>query len=114
LLTAPHAALRDLDPNPKPGTKAWTSRMVLGWNAIPSFERLVEIHDAYNQASREVGAELGAPVIDMARLYEERADPELFSNLDICHPTQKGHDLEAAALYDELVATGVLPSATNK
>ena len=33
---------------------------VLAFNGIPSFDRLIEIHDSYNQATREVGAELAS------------------------------------------------------
>jgi lysophospholipase L1-like esterase len=109
LLTVPHALLtegfrahmHELAPNSP-------ARLSLRLNAVPSFERLVEIHDSYNAATREVGAALGVPVIDMEAAYRRHAAEHLFYE-DVLHPTQEGHDLEAEVLYDRLVAEKVLP-----
>jgi lysophospholipase L1-like esterase len=108
LLTAPHALLtegsrarvHELATNPP-------ARILLQWNAMPSLERLVEIHESYNAATREVGAALGVPVIDMEAAYRQHAAEHLFSE-DVLHPTQEGHDLEAEVLYDRLIAEKVL------
>ncbi len=83
-------------------------RRLLTMDRLPSFRRMMEIHDAYNAAVRAVGAELNIPVIDMAQLYRDHADQPLFSMQDILHPTQTGYDLEAEALYDRLFAQGII------
>jgi lysophospholipase L1-like esterase len=108
-LTAPHAFETDENrgqydkfPN-QPSAK-----LLLAFNAIPSFDRLIEIHESYNAATLEVGTELNAPVIDMAELYREHASEHLFTSTDVPHPTQEGHNLEAEALYTRLVAEGVV------
>jgi lysophospholipase L1-like esterase len=114
LLTVPHALLTDdfrahmheLAPNSP-------ARLLLRWNALPSFQRLVEIHDSYNAATREVGAALGVPVIDMEAAYRQHAAEHLFSLDDVVHPTQEGHDLEAEVLYQQLVAEKVLPPPSS-
>jgi lysophospholipase L1-like esterase len=72
---------------------------------------MMEIHDAYNAATRAVAAELGVALIDMAEVYRQHADRPLFSMLDILHPTPAGHRLEAEALYTQLVADGMLVPA---
>ena len=110
LLTAPHALLTE-------GFRAHVheiapdspARLFLQLHAVPSFERLVEIHESYNAATREVGAALGVPVIDMEVAYRQHAAEHLFSPDDVLHPTQEGHDLEAEVLYERLVAEKVLP-----
>ena len=109
LLTAPHALLTE-DFRARVHELASNSpgRLVLQLNAVPSFERLVEIHESYNAATREVGAALGVPVIDMEAAYRRHAAEHLFYE-DVLHPTQEGHDLEAEVLYDRLVAEKVLP-----
>ncbi len=108
LLTAPHAFIIDANAGRESGPKAWTAKTVLTLNALPTFERLVEIHESYDQASREVGAELGAPVVDMAAVYHDHAPEPLFEAEDVCHPTQRGHDLEAETLYGQLAKAGLV------
>jgi lysophospholipase L1-like esterase len=109
LLTSPHAlltpaALARFEHLPANAT----ARTMLNLNAIPSFKQLAEIHQTYNAATREVGAELGIRVIDMDTLYRTRNRPDLFSMMDALHPTQEGHDLEAQALYEQLLTDGLL------
>jgi lysophospholipase L1-like esterase len=104
LLTSPHALLIDevrarVEEIPK---------LLLALNAIPSFERLAEIHDLYNQAVRDVGAKLNAPVVDMDAAYRQRSDEPLFFVSDFPHPTQAGHELEAQVLYARILAAGLL------
>ena len=109
LLTAPHAFVTDENSGKYdefPNTMA--ARALMTFSAIPSYERFVEIHDSYNDAVREIGAELGVAVIDMDKLYREHSDQHLFTSTDMPHPTQQGHDLEAEALYQKLVASGVI------
>jgi lysophospholipase L1-like esterase len=109
LLTAPHALLtEDFREHANELAPSSPARLLLQWNAIPSFERLLEIHESYNAATREVGAALGVPVIDMEAAYRQHAAEHLFSE-DLLHPTQEGHDLEAEVLYERLVAEKVLP-----
>ena len=85
-----------------------TARKILIFNALSSFERFTEIHAAYNQATRRMGQQLGIHVVDMTAIYEQNADQHLFSPVDAMHPLQAGHDLEAEALFEELVARGVI------
>ncbi len=103
LLTAPHGLLMNAF-RAHQAVLAPTSaaRQLLQLNALPSFERLVEIHESYNAATREVGAALGVPVIDLEAAYREHAAEPLFSENDILHPTQEGHDLEAEVLYERV------------
>lgn len=107
LLTSPHAFLTMENAGRESGPNEWTERRVLTWNALPSFERLIEIHEEYNRATREVGAEVGAPVIDMYEVYKRHADQSLFTSDDVCHPLQAGHDLEAETLYEMLQSEGL-------
>lgn len=81
-----------------------SAKQLIAFNGIPSFERLIEIHDDYNQARREVGAELGVPVVDMDAAYRAHADQALFLQTDLPHPTAIGHALEALTLYERLRA----------
>jgi lysophospholipase L1-like esterase len=113
LLTAPHALLtEDFRARIEELSTSPPARTLLEWNAIPSFERLVEIHESYNAATREVGAALGVPVIDMEAAYRQHAAEHLFAE-DVLHPTQEGHDLEAEVLYERLVAENVVPSPSS-
>jgi len=108
LLTAPHALLtEDFRARVQELATSPAGRMLLRSHAVPSFERLVEIHDSYNAATREVGAALGVPVIDMEAAYRQHAAEHLFAE-DVLHPAQEGHDLEAEVLYERLVAEKVL------
>ncbi|MGD0949614.1 MAG: SGNH/GDSL hydrolase family protein [Candidatus Binatia bacterium] len=108
LLTAPHALLtEDFRAHVHELAPDSPARLLLQLHAVPSFERLVEIHESYNAATREVGAALGVPVIDMEAAYRQHAAEHLFSE-DVLHPTQEGHDLEAEVLYERLVAEKVL------
>ncbi len=102
LLTAPH--------NPRPSASARAFFRTL--TGIP-YDALPKIHDAYNDATRAVGAELGVRVVDMDAVYREHAAAPLFQHDDIPHPTQAGHDLEAEALYARLVARGILPPSRD-
>jgi lysophospholipase L1-like esterase len=97
LLTAPR--------NPDPGPEA--RRVLAAHNKLP-FDRLVRIHDEYNDAVRRVGSELGTLVVDMDRVYRRFAGAPLFLKSDVPHPDQPGHNLEAETLYDVLVARGVV------
>ncbi len=85
------------------------AQTLLALNAIPSFDRLIEIHDDYAEATRAVGRELGIPVVDMEAEYAAHAEEPLYSSADVIHPTQEGHDLEAEVLYARMVAVGILP-----
>lgn len=102
-LTTPHAFLLDeyRGRSDRFGP-ASSAGLLLAFNGIPSFERLIEIHAAYNEATRRVGAEIGVPVIDMAAAYSQHAGEHLFAPGDVLHPTQQGHDLEARTLLEEL------------
>ena len=108
-LTSPHAFVTDENRGQYDKFPAGPSaKQLLVFNAIPSFERLIEIHESYNAATREVGAELGAPVIDMDALYRRHSSEHLFTSQDVPHPTQAGHDLEAEALYAQMLAEGIV------
>jgi lysophospholipase L1-like esterase len=97
LLTAPH--------NPSPDDLA--TRKIEVINRL-EWKKLVDVLDSYNDTVREVGAELGAPVIDMAAIYTEHPKANLFDGDDAIHPNQAGHRLEARVLYSRLVASGAL------
>jgi lysophospholipase L1-like esterase len=97
LLTAPR--------NPAPGEEA--VRIMSAHNRL-AFDRLMQVHDDYNDAVRRVGRELGAPVVDMDAVYRLHADEPAFLPTDVAHPSQGGHVLEAETLYAELLARGTL------
>jgi len=110
LLTSPHAFVIDAYRGQYDKlSDAPFVRELLAFNGIPSFDRLIEIHDRYNQAVREVGAELGVPVVDMDAVYRAHAGEPLFVPTDVPHPTARGHALEAETLYARLVAEGLVP-----
>ncbi len=115
ILTSPHAFVTDENAGQYdkfPTTMA--AKALIAFSAIPTFDRLIEIHDAYNDAARDVGRELDVPVVDMDALYRGHREAHLFEATDVPHPTQLGHNLEAEALYDRLVANGVIvPIATT-
>jgi lysophospholipase L1-like esterase len=115
LLTAPHAFLTDenrgqYDKFPR----TMSGKLLIAFSAIPSFDRMIEIHDAYAEATREIGRETGAPVIDMAAAYGAHAAEHLYNSTDVVHPTQLGHDLEAEVLYERLLAEGILKPAPDR
>jgi len=81
---------------------------VLGISGIASFEQLVTIQTAYNEATRSTAAELGVTLIDMAATYQTHGSEDLFRSVDAIHPNQRGHTLEAEVLYSYLVHSGVI------
>jgi len=97
LLTAPR--------NPAPNDEA--KHRLSKHNRI-DFERLMQIHDQYNDAVRRVGAEVGALVVDMDRLYRPYEGEPAFLPTDVPHPAQGGHVLEAETLYSVLVRRGII------
>ncbi len=108
LLTSPY--------NPKPSE---TARNFVSFNNRIGFDELMAVHDQYNEATRRIGRELGAPVIDMAAIYRDNRDnPDfrLFVESDVPHPSQWGQNLEADVLYRALVARGIAlpPGASNR
>lgn len=117
LLTTPHAFLTDENRGQYdkfPNTLS--AKALIAFSAIPTFDRMIEIHDAYAEATREVGRELGVPVVDMEEAYRQHASEHLYNSFDVVHPTQEGHDLEAEVLYQRMVAEGIVnpaPHATS-
>ena len=73
----------------------------------------MQIHDQYNDAVRRVGAEVGALVVDMDRLYRPYEGAPAFLPTDVPHPAQGGHVLEAETLYSVLVRRGILRPAAG-
>ena len=71
------------------------------------FAGLMAEHERYNEATRAVGRELDAPVIDMDAIYREQPDARLFVESDVLHPSQWGHFLEADVLFRALLARGI-------
>jgi lysophospholipase L1-like esterase len=86
------------------------ARVLLRFSGISTFARMREIHDRYNDATREVAAELDAPLVDMDGIYRQAEEDDLFSIEDGLHPTPRGHLLEARTLYRELLRSGILES----
>lgn len=114
LLTAPHAFLIDKNVGKYdefPNTMS--ARALMSFSAIPTYERFIEIHDSYTNATRAVGAELGVTVVDMEVIYRQHADEDLFTSTDMPHPTQLGHDLEAETLYALMVEKGIIPAQSR-
>lgn len=90
-----------------------TAKRLIIYSAIPTFERLIEIHDAYAGARRRVGRELGVPVVDMEEAHRQHAAEHLYNGMDVVPRTQEGHNLEAGVLYRRMVAGGmVIPART--
>ncbi len=77
------------------------------FNHLP-FERLMQIHDSYAEATREVSAELGVPLIDMHKRYRRHARPGHWTASDIPHPARLGHELETRLLYQWMRSTGIV------
>ncbi len=73
-------------------------------DSYPPHDRFLADFDRYNQAIREVGAELGAPVIDAARLVP--SDDRLFA--DTVHTTTEGVHVMGEAVAPKLLE--VLPA----
>ena len=71
------------------------------------FDALMAEHERYNDATRAVGRQLGAPVIDMDAIYRDNPDVRLFVASDVLHPSQWGQYLEADVLFRALVARGI-------
>ena len=67
--------------------RTMSGKLLIAFSAIPTFDRMIEIHDAYADATREVGRELGAPVIDMEEAYRAHAAEHLYPSTDVVHPT---------------------------
>lgn len=88
--------------------KETAARRLLYFNAVPSFARMRDIHDLYNEATRQVARDLEVPLVDMDKFYREANDEKLFSMTDALHPTASGHHLEADVLHNQLIATGIL------
>jgi lysophospholipase L1-like esterase len=104
LLTSPHAFIMD---EHRGQYEKFKDKLlgggVLALNMIPSFDELVRIHESYNEATRRVGARLNVPVVDMELVYRQHSNEHLFTDSDVIHATQQGHDVEARVLYDKLV-----------
>lgn len=114
-LTSPHAFL--IDANRGQYDKfplAPSAKLLLGFNAIPSFDRLIEIHESYNDAAGEVSRELGVPLVDMDAEYRRHAAEPLFLSTDVPHPSQAGHNLEAEVLYERLVTEGIIQPQSHQ
>ena len=94
--------------NPAPNDEA---KEVLSKHNRIDFDRLMQIHDEYNEAVRRVGAEVGALVVDMDRFYRPYEGEPVFLPTDVPHPAQGGHVLEAETLYSLLVRRGILRPA---
>jgi len=65
---------------------------------MPPHERFLADFDAYNESVRRVGAELGAPVIDAARLVP--SDDRLFA--DLVHTTTAGAEVMGESVAKKL------------
>ena len=70
-----------------------------------SVEEALRLHDTYTETTRQVAMASGAPVIDLAVLFDR---PELFSD-DGIHYTQEGIQHIAGLIYRELVARAIIP-----
>lgn len=114
LLTTPHAFLTDENRGQYdkfPNTM--TAKALIAFSAIPTFERMIEIHDSYAEATRQVGIELGVPVVDMEEAYRQHASEHLYNSMDVVHPTQEGHNLEAEVLYRRMVVENIVKPVTT-
>jgi lysophospholipase L1-like esterase len=83
------------------------ARGILRFNAVSTFARMGAIHESYVRATREVAKEMEVPLVDMAALYARSKNEELFSLEDGLHPGPHGHRLEARALYQRLLESGI-------
>jgi lysophospholipase L1-like esterase len=81
---------------------------IIKLGGIQSFRELSELRARYNGIIRDVGAETGAPVIDMEAVYREHSAEHLFTEMDAMHATDAGHALEAQAIVARLTSPGGL------
>lgn len=72
------------------------------------FDRLMQIHDEYNEIVRRVGQETGTLVVDMVEAYRPYRGTPVFLPTDVVHPAQGGQNLEAETLYRTLVRRGLV------
>jgi lysophospholipase L1-like esterase len=90
-------------PEPAPGgPQPW-----LLW-AIPSYDAWDALHDRYNDRVREIGQDLGVPVVDADAEFDRRNKAPLFSPYDLVHPNDAGHALIAELVADRMVREGWL------
>ncbi len=67
-----------------------------GW-AKPE-TNLPELHEYYNNITREIAEDKGAVLVDLAQVFAERSDEPLIHS-DGVHPSQAGHALIAQTLF---------------
>lgn len=91
-----------------------SAREFVAFNNRLGFDELIAEHERYNEATRAVARELGAPLIDMDAIYRDNPDVKLFVESDVLHPSQWGHHLEADVLFRALVARGIAAPTTSQ
>jgi len=88
LLTAPRAAV--LTP------------ILVAHRQVARIEDAYRLHDEYGEITREVARETGAPLLDLARIFEAERQTVLFSD-DGIHQNKDGRRRIAAEIYKLLV-----------
>lgn len=66
-----------------------------------SLGKLLSLHAAYNRAVVQVASKYGVPVVDLHQTFESLDKGPLF--WDTMHPSEKGHQLIARVLADEIL-----------
>ena len=67
-------------------------------------QELIPLHQSYNQVVRELAREKGIPLVDLARIFEERRNEGFFDDTakEIIHPNEKGYQLIAQETFDAI------------
>ena len=79
-----------------------------------SFERLVEVHTAYQKITERVAGEERVPFVETAVTYMAGKSGPLFSPYDIAHPDDAGHALIARRLYVEIAVQVTRMNASSE
>lgn len=79
------------------------------FSGATSYEAMVTLHEQYNERTRAVSAQLGVPLVDVAREFDRRDKARLFSPYDLVHPNEAGYALIAELVYRRLAAEDWIP-----
>ncbi len=93
LLTAPSGA-----------TEGQVPPYLLEMKFIAEPQKIIPLHQSYNQVVRELAREKRVPLVGLARVFEKRKDEGLFDDpaKEIIHPNKKGYQLIAQEIFEAI------------